>query len=126
MKLGTLFTLSAVAGFAFGIGLLAFPGTLIGLLSGQTPDALGTHIAREAGTLVLAVGIISWMARRAEPSLGTNAIVAGLAVAYPILAIVAIASILAGLLAPTYWVNVILFVLFGLGFWIVGKPSFGT
>ncbi len=123
MKLKNLFTINAVITFSFGVGLLAAPATILNLFTGLMPDALGIHIARELGVLVLAFSLISWMVRSAEPSKATNALVMGLALAYPVLAILAAISTLNGTLAPTYWVNVFLFTILAIGFWVMGKPS---
>ncbi len=124
MKLKSLFTITALVSLLFGVGLLAAPAILVGTLTGQQPDALGVHISREAGALVLAVSVISWMARNAERSNSTNAIVVGLSIAFPLLAILSAVSTWNGTLAPTYWVNFILFSILALGFWVVGRPSF--
>ncbi len=123
MSLKNLFTLSAVVSSLLGLGLLLAPGPLMAARTGQAPDVLTAHVASQFGTAMLAVGVISWMARRAPDSPARNAIVVGLILLYVLLPIETAISIFRGSESAEGFVLVIVFGLMAAGFMVLGRPK---
>lgn len=91
-----MFTASALVGILLGLGLILIPEPLMTARTGQSPDVLTAHVARQFGVAMLAVGVISWLARRSKESPERNAIVVGLALLYVLLPIETVISIVRG------------------------------
>ena len=90
--------------------------------TGQLPDTLTAHVARQFSTAMLAAGVISWMARRATDSPARNAIVVGFVLLYVLLPLETAISIMRGSESAEGFVLVIVFGLMAAGFIWIGKP----
>ena len=124
MNLKNLFSASALVASLLGLGLILIPGPLMTARTGQPPDVLTAHVATQFGIAMLAVGVISWMARGAAESPARNAIVAGLTLLYVLLPIETTISIVRGSETAEGFVLVIVFGLLAAGFVWIGKPRF--
>ena len=116
MKLSTVFTLSAILLGLLGAGLLFAPSPLISMRTGQAPGELTQHIARQFGTLALALAYIAWRMRSAKPPDDRKAVTLGLTLAFIILPIETALSIFSGAETSEGWVLVAIFALLALGF----------
>jgi hypothetical protein len=124
MNLKNLFTASALVAIMLGLGLILVPVPLMTARTGQPPDILTTHVARQFGTVMLTSGVISWMARNAADSAARNAIVVGLTLLYVLLPIETAISVARGAESVEGLVLVIIFGLLAFGFLLIGKPRF--
>ncbi len=124
MNLKNLFTTSALVAIMLGLGLILVPVPLMTARTGQPPDILTTHVARQFGTVMLTSGVISWMARNAADSAARNAIVVGLTLLYVLLPIETAISVVRGAESVEGLVLVIIFGLLAFGFLLIGKPRF--
>jgi len=122
MKLKNLFIASALVASLLGLGLIVIPGPLMTVRTGQAPDVLTAHVARQFGTAMLAAGVISWMARDAAVSASRNAIVAGLTLLYVLLPVETAISIARGSESAEGFVLVVVFGLMAAGFLLIGRP----
>jgi hypothetical protein len=122
MNLKNMFTISALVAIFLGLGLILAPAPLMTARTGHPPDVLTAHVARQFGIAMLAAGVISWMARRANDSTARNAIVVGLALLYVLLPVETAISILRGSESAEGFVLVIVFGLLAAGFIYLGKP----
>jgi hypothetical protein len=122
MNLKNLFTTSSLIASLLGLGLILVPVPLMTVRTGQPPELLTAHVARQFGTAMLAAGVISWMARDAADSASRNAIVAGLTLLYVLLPIETTISIARGSESVEGFVLVAVFGLLAVGFILIGKP----
>jgi hypothetical protein len=122
MNLKNLFTASSLIASLLGLGLILVPVPLMTVRTGQPPELLTAHVARQFGTAMLAAGVISWMARDAADSASRNAIVAGLTLLYVLLPIETTISIARGSESVEGFVLVAVFGLLAVGFILIGKP----
>ena len=123
MNLKNLFIISALAASLLGLGLILAPVPLMTARTGQPPDILTAHVARQFGIAMLAIGVISWMARNASDSAARNSIVIGLTLAYVLLPIETVISIIRGSESAEGFVLVAVFGLLAVGFILIGKPK---
>ena len=126
MNLKNLFSASALVASLIGLGLILIPGPLMTARTGQPPDVLTAHVATQFGIAMLAVGVISWMARGAAESPARNAIVAGLTLLYVLLPIETVISILRGSETAEGFVLVLIFGILAAGFLLIGRPRIRT
>jgi hypothetical protein len=123
MNLKNLFIISALAASLLGLGLILAPVPLMTARTGQPPSILTAHVARQFGIAILAIGVISWMARNASDSAARNSIVIGLTLAYLLLPIETVISIVRGSESAEGFVLVAVFGLLAVGFILIGKPK---
>ena len=123
LNLKNLFIISALVASLLGLGLILAPVPLMAARTGQPPDILTAHVARQFGIAMLAIGIISWMARNASDSGARNSIVVGFALDYVLLPIETIISIVRGSESVEGFVLVAIFGLLAVGFILIGKPK---
>jgi hypothetical protein len=118
-----LFMLNAVIAAGYGIALLVAAGPILDLY-GITPNPEGVYMARWFGLELLAVGLVTWLARDAAESAGGRAITRALAVTYGIGVLLALWGTLFGPFNALGWIAVGLNLLLGSGFgWFqVSKP----
>jgi hypothetical protein len=78
-----LFLLNAVIAGGYGLALLVATDPILDLY-GITPNPQGVYMARWFGLELLAIGLVTWLAREAAESAGGRAIARALAVGYGI------------------------------------------
>ena len=115
MSLNVLFTLNAIVGLLFSLGFLIVPEQLISLY-GATLSPVGVIVARLFGALILGFIAILWLARDSGESEARRAIVTGGFVGWGVGFIVTLVGQFSGVVNNLGWVNVILYLLFTLGF----------
>jgi hypothetical protein len=107
IKLNIMFTIVAIITFLMGLGVTLAPALMLGSFGVDATPALA-HMSRALGGAVLALAIITWMARNSGPSEARNALVVGLSLFLALTAIEDIRAILTGILNPIAWIPVIL------------------
>lgn len=110
-----LFLLNAVIAAGYGIALLVAADPILDLY-GITPNPEGVYMARWFGLELLAVGLVTWLARDAAESAGGRAITRALAVTYGIGVLLALWGTLFGPFNALGWIAVGLNLLLGSGF----------
>jgi len=115
MGLKTLMIIKAVVCLIFGILLLFVPGPLLRILgSSYGPGAAIT--AREYGSALIGILILTWMARNAEDSIARRAIIAALFV-YDAVALIAMLILqLSGAMNVLGWGVVFIYLFFTVTF----------
>jgi hypothetical protein len=118
-----LFTLNGVIAGGYGIALLVATDPILDLY-GITPNPEGVYMARWFGLELLAIGLVTWLARDAAASAAGRAIARALAVTYAIGVALALWGTLAGPFNALGWIAVALNLGLGSGFaWYqVNKP----
>jgi hypothetical protein len=110
-----LFMLNAVIAAGYGIALLVAADPILDLY-GITPNPEGVYMARWFGVELLAVGVVTWLARDAADAAGGRAITRALAVTYGIGVLLALWGTLFGPFTALGWIAVGLNLLLGSGF----------
>lgn len=73
MRTKPLLVASAVLALLFGLGLTLAPDAMMSQF-GLTPDAAGRVLSRDLGVVLVAVGVMDWLARNAQPGPALSAI----------------------------------------------------
>ena len=123
MKLKSLFIVSAIVLSALGMGLLFLPEALITMRTGEIPNELTLHVARQFGILSLGLAFVAFSIRSAEDSLERKAVALGLTITFFLLPLETAWSIIQGTESAEGWVLVIVFAFITLGFITSEKSS---
>jgi hypothetical protein len=110
-----LFVLNAVIAAGYGIALLVAAHPILDLY-GIPPNPQGVYMARWFGLELLAIGLVTWLARNAAASAGGQAVARALAVTYGIGVLLALWGTLVGPFNALGWIAVGLNLLLGSGF----------
>ena len=115
MKLKSFFVISALVGFVLGLGFFFAPAKVMSTF-GLSASEAHQHTARNFGSAVIGLAVISWVARDVGDSIARRAIVIGLLV-YFVFASISITSFqLQGSVNTSGWFIVALHILLMLGF----------
>ena len=115
MTLKRLFVLNGVIAAGYGIALLVATSPILDIY-GITPNPEGVYMARWFGVGLLAIGLVTWLAREATEDAGGRAIARALAVTYGIGVVLALWGTLSGPFNALGWIAVGLNLLLGAGF----------
>jgi hypothetical protein len=115
MKLKALLLISAVLGMILGIGFFFAPATVMSTFGVSAGEA-HQHTARNFGSAVIGLAVISWVARDARDSIARRAIVLGLFMYFIFGSISIISFQLQGNSNVYGWFIIVLHVLLALGF----------
>jgi hypothetical protein len=115
MTLKRLFMLNGVIAAGYGIALLVATDPILDIY-GITPNPEGVYMGRWFGLGLLAIGLITWLARDAAASAGGQAITQALAITYTIGTVLALWGTLFGPFNALGWIAVGLNLLLGSGF----------
>jgi hypothetical protein len=118
-----LFMLNGAIAGGYGIALLLAADPILDIY-GITPNPEGVYMARWFGVELLAVGLVTWLARDAAESAGGRAVASALAVTYGIGVVLALWGTLFGPFNALGWIAVLLNLFLGAGFAYLqfGKP----
>jgi hypothetical protein len=111
MKLNTLMTISAIVAFIFGLGFILAPVQTIGLY-GNTLNEVGVFVARYFGAALLGLAFLAWLNRNAA----SKGVQAGFFAAMVLGFVVALYDAIAGTHNALVWLNVVIYLLLGIGF----------
>jgi hypothetical protein len=115
MTLKRLFMLNGVIAAGYGIALLVATDPILDVY-GITPNPEGVYMGRWFGLGLLAIGLVTWLARDAAASAGGQAIAQALAITYTIGTALALWGTLFGPFNALGWIAVGLNLLLGSGF----------
>ena len=115
MKLKSLFVISAILGVVLGLGFFFAPSIVMSTF-GVTAGEAHQHTARNFGSAVIALAVISWIARDTKDSVARRAIVLGLFMYFMLGSISIISFQLQGNANINGWFIVALHLLLILGF----------
>jgi hypothetical protein len=110
-----LFVLNAVIAAGYGIALLVATHPILDLY-GITPNPEGVYMARWFGVELLAIGLVTWLARNATASAAGQAVARALTAGYGIGVLLALWGTLVGPFNALGWIAVALNLLLGSGF----------
>jgi hypothetical protein len=124
MKFETLMVIKAVVCLVFGIGLLVIPGVIF-LILGVDLGAGGAFPAREYGSALFGILMLTWFARKAPQSTARTAIILALFVYDALGFIATLIARIAGVLNPLGWLIAFIYLFFALGFgyFLAAKPA---
>ena len=109
------FVLNGVIAGGYGIALLLAAGPILDVY-GISPTPEGVYMARWFGVELLAVGLVTWLARDAAESPGGRAVASALSVTYGLGVLLAVWGTLFGPFNALGWIAVGLNLLLGSGF----------
>ena len=115
MKLSYLFVFNTIAALAYGIGSVVIPVTMLSL-HGMTQGPTEALVGQFMGVSLIAVGLITWLARNVTDSEAQKAIMTGLLISDVIGFIVVLLGVLSNLMNALGWVAVGMYLLLALGY----------
>jgi len=115
MELKSLLLLSAILGIALGLGFFFAPSAVMSTFGVSASEA-HQHTARNFGSAVIGLAVISWFAREATDSIARRAIVLGLFMYFVFGSISILSFQLQGNANSNGWIIIVLHVLLALGF----------
>lgn len=124
MKLKTLFILNAAIAVGYALAFFVATKPLLAVY-GITPSVEGVFMARWFGVGLLAIGLVTWLARDAAESAAGRAIVRALAVTYGVGLVLALAGTFFGPFNALGWIAVGFNVLLGTGFAYFSRAGSG-
>ena len=115
MKLSTLFTINAIIAAVFGISFVLIPATMLSIY-GITLSPAGVVLARLLGAEFLSYSALTWLARNLGETETQRIIILGCLIGFGIGFIAALMGQLKGVFNLLGWSNVIIYLLFTLGY----------
>jgi hypothetical protein len=115
MKLNILMVANTIIAGVFGIAFVLVPGRVVSLY-GVAGDVQLTYVAQLFGAALLALAVVTWLARNATDSDARRAILVGLAVGDGIGFVVALIGQLGAVVSGLGWSSVAIYFLLALGF----------
>ena len=115
MTLSTLLSVNAIVALAYALGLLLVPATLLkvyGITSGPGERLM----AQFFGVALLAVGLLTWLARNVADPIARRAFVLALLISQAVGFVVALLGTLSGVMNVAGWSAVAIYLLLGLGY----------
>ncbi len=111
MKLSTLFIFTAIVSFIFGLGFIIAPVATVSLYA-ETLEGVGVFIARYLGAALLGFAFLAWLNRNST----SKGLQAGFFAAAVLGFVVSLYDAVAGTQNALVWLNVIIYLLLGVGF----------
>lgn len=115
MKLKTFLLISAVLGMVLGLGFFFAPAKVMSTFGVSASEA-HQHTARNFGSAVIGLAVISWFAKSVKDSIARRAIVLGLFIYFIFGSISIISFQLQGNVNSFGWIIIVLHVILALGF----------
>jgi hypothetical protein len=122
MKPKLLLTLSSIVIALVGLIGLAIPATAAYGFKVNMPDYFNAT-ARAPFSLFFGLALVNWFARNAEASKARDAIFLGNTLGYVLWTIVAVLIVLTPGAQPAGWVAVVIYLLFAVAFFVVGRAN---
>jgi len=111
MKLNTLFIITALVSFIFGLGFILAPVATINLY-GNSLEGVGVFVGRYFGAALLGYAFLAWLCRNSS----SKGVQAGFFAAMVLGLAVSVYDVFAGTHNALVWLNVAIYLLLGLGF----------
>ena len=115
MTLATLLSINAIVALAYALGLLLVPATLL-TVYGITSGPGERLMAQFFGVALLAVGLLTWLARNVADPIARRAFVLALLISQAVGLVVALLGTLSGVMNVAGWSAVAIYLLLGLGY----------
>lgn len=115
MKLNTFMIIAAIVALIFGVGFIVAPSASLKPY-GTTTDLTGLFLGRYLGSSLVGIAFITWLTRNAAPSDTRKGLLTGLFVTMLLGFVVALYDKFAGAGNALIWLNVVIYLLLGLGF----------
>lgn len=115
MKRSTFMAIAALLAVVFGLGFILVPAQLMSIY-GITLATAGQWVGRYLGSAFLGIGVLTWLARNAEPGEGLRAVVLGDLVLSVLGLVVAILDAISGLGNALVWSTVVIYLFLTVGF----------
>jgi hypothetical protein len=115
MKLNTLLTINAVVILVYAVGALFIPATML-IMYGMTYGPGEQLMTRYFGASMLALGLLSWLARNATDAIARRAVILAFLVFDTAGAVVSVQGTLSGVMSSLGWQVVAIFLVLLLGF----------
>ncbi len=125
MKPKLLFTLASIEMALVGLLGVLIPTTTSYGFEVNMPDYFNAT-ARIPFSLIFGLALVNWFARNAEASKARDAIFIGNTVGHFLWAILVAITVLTPGAQPAGWVPVIIYLLFGIAFYLVGRANMST
>jgi len=124
MKLSNLFVFNSIVALVYGIGSVVMPVTLLSL-HGMTQGPTEALVGQFMGVSMIAIGLITWLARNITDSEAKKAIITGLLISDVIGFIVVLLGMLSNLMNALGWVAAGIYLVLTLGYAYFGflKPE---
>ena len=114
MKLRTFLIIVSIVALVYALGLILLPTTMLSIY-GFGASAGDKLLSQFFGVELLAVGLITWLARDLTGA-SVRPVIMGSLIADAVGAVVSIVGTLAGVMSSAGWSAVVIYVIFGLGF----------
>ena len=124
MRFETLMVIKALVCLVFGIALLVFPVTLFSIF-GVDLGTGGIFPAREYGSALFGILMLTWFARKAPDSMVRMAIILALFVYDALGLVVTLIARFEGVLNALGWLVAVIYLFFtlGFGYFLMAKPG---
>jgi hypothetical protein len=123
MKLNTLLTINAVVILVYAVGALFVPATML-MMYGMTPGPGEQLMTRFFGVSMLALGLLSWLARNTSDAIARRAIIVAFLVFDAVGIVVSLLGTLSKVMSLLGWQVVVIYLLLCIGFGIqLAKPN---
>ena len=125
MTLTNLFRLHTVLAAIYAIGLVLFPGVVIGLLSDEPLGSVGTDVTRLLGAALVLVTLLTWAASRMRDTAARRAIALSLFVYTTLGAVITLLGQFAGTWGALGWSSIVSYLIFvvGYGYFLWVRPE---
>jgi hypothetical protein len=115
MKLSNLFIFNAVVALPFGLGFLLAPGLMASLYQVETSPSANL-VGQFFGVSLIAIGLVTWLARYVTDADAEKAIVLGLMISDVLGLIVALMGMVNGVLNALGWLSVAIYLVLSAGY----------
>jgi hypothetical protein len=124
MKLNTLLTINAVVILVYAVGALFIPATML-IMYGMTYGPGEQLMTRYFGASMLALGLLSWLARNATDAIARRTIILAFLVFDAAGVVISLLGTLSRVMSPLGWQVVVIYLLFciGFGYFQFAKPD---
>ncbi len=124
MKRSTFLAISAFIAIIFGLVMFIMPGRASGMYSIAMSEG-AKAMERYLGAFLVSIGIMNWIARKADDSLALRAILYGNLAVHALTLVTDLLAITSGAVTSQAWGSAVLHVVFGAGFayYAFAKPK---
>ena len=124
MRFETLMVIKALVCLVFGIAMLIFPAALFSIF-GVDLGTGGIFPAREYGSALFGILMLTWFARKAQESVARTAIILALFIYDALGFVVTIIARAEGMLNALGWLVAVIYLFFtlGFGYFMMAKPG---
>lgn len=124
MKLKHLLVINTVIGFVYGIPLLLLPATMLSL-HGLAQDPATMLVGQFFGVGLVAIGLLTWLARNVTDSKAQGAIILALLISDVIGVVIAVLGTVSGPMNALGWLGAAAYALLalGYGYFLLMKPG---